>query len=577
MAETVTIKIDGKKYTVESGQTILEVCKKLGIYIPTLCFMGEISEGGHCGLCIVDVKGAKTFQRACITEVRDGMEVETNTPAVREVRKTVFEMILADHKVECPVCKRDETCEIRKVAKHLGFPDFEVEPIYRDEGVDNSIISREPAKCIKCQRCVNTCELIPGIGIYGYFGKGHDATVEPPESLSMSDTPCIVCGQCVVRCPTGALTERDDTEKVLEAIYDPDKVVFVSFAPSVRVAIGESFGMEPGEVVVGKLVSALRKLGFDRVYDVNFGADLTIVEEANELIERMKNGGVLPMATSCCPGWVSFVERFYPEFIPNLSSCKSPQAMLGALVKNYMKEVEGIPEENVVHVTIMPCTAKKYEASRPELSGDTDYVLTTRELARLLKRFDIDLSKLPEDEADKPFGDYTGAATIFGVTGGVMEAALRTAVDWLSGGTFEKLEFTAVRGMEDLKFAEVDINGTTVRVAVAHTLSAAERLLQMIKNGEVEVHFFEVMACPGGCVGGGGQPIPSTAEVVRKRAEGLYSDDERRVLRKSHENPYVKAVYEKYLGAIGGEKAHHILHTTYRKRPSWEEVFKRAV
>ncbi|WP_456459830.1 NADH-dependent [FeFe] hydrogenase, group A6 [Desulfurobacterium sp.] len=577
MAETVTIKIDGKKYTVESGQTILEVCKKLGIYIPTLCFMGEISEGGHCGLCIVDVKGAKTFQRACITEVRDGMEVETNTPAVREVRKTVFEMILADHKVECLVCKRDETCEIRKVAKHLGFPDFEVEPIYSDEGVDNSIISREPAKCIKCQRCVNTCELIPGIGIYGYFGKGHDATVEPPESLSMSDTPCIVCGQCVVRCPTGALTERDDTEKVLEAIYDPDKVVFVSFAPSVRVAIGEPFGMEPGEVVVGKLVSALRKLGFDRVYDVNFGADLTIVEEANELIERMKNGGVLPMATSCCPGWVSFVERFYPEFIPNLSSCKSPQAMLGALVKNYMKEVEGIPEENVVHVTIMPCTAKKYEASRPELSGDTDYVLTTRELARLLKRFDIDLSKLPEDEADKPFGDYTGAATIFGVTGGVMEAALRTAVDWLSGDAFEKLEFTAVRGMEDLKFAEVDINGTTVRVAVAHTLSAAERLLQMIKNGEVEVHFFEVMACPGGCVGGGGQPIPSTAEVVRKRAEGLYSDDERRVLRKSHENPYVKAVYEKYLGAIGGEKAHHILHTTYRKRPSWEEVFKRAV
>ncbi|WP_457569985.1 NADH-dependent [FeFe] hydrogenase, group A6 [Desulfurobacterium sp.] len=577
MAETVTIKIDGREYTVESGQTILEVCRKLGIYIPTLCFMENISEGGHCGLCIVDVKGARTFQRACITKVRDGMEIETNTPAVREVRKTVFEMILADHKVECPVCKRDETCEIRKVARHLGIPDFEVEPIYRDEGVDNSIISREPAKCIKCQRCVNTCELIPGIGIYGFFGKGHDATVEPPKSLSMSETPCIVCGQCVVRCPTGALTERDDTEKVLEALYDPEKVVFASFAPSVRVAIGEPFGMEPGEVVVGKLVSALRRLGFDRVYDVNFGADLTIVEEANELIERIKNGGVLPMATSCCPGWVNFVEKFYPEFIPNLSTCKSPQAMLGALVKSYMKEVEGIPEEKIVHVTIMPCTAKKYEASRPELDGDTDYVLTTRELARLLKRFDIDLSKLPEDEADKPFGEYTGAATIFGVTGGVMEAALRTAVDWLSGGTFDKLEFTAVRGIEDLKFAEVDVNGMTIRVAVAHTLSAAERLLQMIKNGEVEVHFFEVMACPGGCVGGGGQPIPSTVEIVKRRAEGLYSDDEKRVLRKSHENPYIKAVYEKYLGAIGGEKAHHILHTTYSKRPSWEEIFKRAV
>ncbi|WP_457567351.1 NADH-dependent [FeFe] hydrogenase, group A6 [Desulfurobacterium sp.] len=576
MAETVTIKINGTDYTVESGQTILEVCKKLGIYIPTLCFMEGVSEGGHCGLCVVEVKGARAFQRACVTEVRDGMEIETNTPAVREVRKTVFEMILADHRVECPVCKRDETCEIRKVAKYLGIPDFKIDSLYADGEIDDFIISRDPAKCVKCQRCVNVCGLISGVGVYGFFGKGHEATVAPPESLSISDTPCVVCGQCVVKCPTGALTEMDDTEKVLNAIDDPDKLVFVSFAPSVRVAIGEPFGIEPGKVMVGKLVSALRKLGFDRVYDVNFGADLTIVEEARELIERIK-GGVLPMATSCCPGWVNFVERFYPEFIPCLSSCKSPQAMLGALVKSYMAEIEGIPKEKIIHVAVMPCTAKKYEASRPELDGDTDFVLTTRELARLLKRFDINFAELPEEEADKPFGEYTGAATIFGVTGGVMEAALRTAADWLSGGSFERLEFAAVRGMKDLKFAEVDIGGVNIKVAVAHTLSAADKLLRMIKSGEVEVHFFEVMACPGGCVGGGGQPIPSTAEIVRKRAEGLYNDDERRVLRKSHENPYIKAIYEKFLGAIGGEKAHRLLHTTYGKRPSWEKALKRAV
>ncbi|SNR74801.1 NADH-dependent [FeFe] hydrogenase, group A6 [Desulfurobacterium atlanticum] len=573
MAKTVNLKINGKNYVVESGQTILDVCNKLGIYIPTLCFMKGISEGGHCGLCVVEVKGARTLLRACITEVFEGMEVITDSPFVRDVRKTVFEMILADHKVECPVCKRDETCEIKKVAKYMGLPEFDFPELCEIEFKDNSIISREPAKCIKCKRCISTCQLIPGIGIYGFVGKGHEATVEPPESVSMDETPCIVCGQCVVRCPVGALTERDDIDKVLEVLADEKKTVFVSFAPSVRVAIGEAFGMEPGTVVVGKLVSALRKLGFDRVYDVNFGADLTIVEEANELIERIKGDKPLPMATSCCPGWVNFVERFYPEFIPYLSTCKSPQAMLGALVKAYMVEKEGISKENIVHVTVMPCTAKKYEAARDELAGDTDIVLTTRELGRLLKMFNIDIRDLPEDEADKPFGEYTGAGTIFGVTGGVMEAALRTAADWLSGGSFDKIEFESVRGFEDLKFADVEVGDKKIKVAVAHTLSAAVRLLEMIKNKEVDIHFFEVMACPGGCIGGGGQPIPTTKDILRKRAEGLYSDDEKRILRKSHENPYIKAAYEMFLGEIGGEKAHKLLHTTYSRRPCWEAVF----
>ncbi len=576
MKKLVDIKINGKSYLMPEGITILEACKRAGIHIPTLCYLEGITEGGHCGICVVEVKGARNLQRACITKIKEGMEIYTDTPLVRKARKTIYELTLANHKSTCPACQKEEPCEIRKIAKNIGLSEVEVELLFKEHEKDRSIINRDQTKCIECRRCVNTCEKIQGINTLIVDGKGFNSRISPPYNLPLKNTPCVFCGQCVVRCPTGALTEKDDTEKVLDALQDPNKYVVVSFAPAVRASIGELFGLPPGTLVIGKLVAALRKLGFDKVFDVNYGADLTIVEEANELIERIKFRKTLPMFTSCCPAWVKFVEEFYPEMIPNLSTCKSPQAMLGAVIKNFLPELENIPKDKIVHVTIMPCTAKKYEILRPDIMGDIDYVLTVRELAKMIKIAGIDLLSLEDEEEDIPFGEYSGAAAIFGVTGGVMEAALRTAVEWLTGETFSNLDFVPVRGMKNIRIAEIDIKDLKLKVAVAHTLKAAQEVLEKIKNKELDIQFLEVMACPGGCIGGGGQPIPTTEEILRKRAEALYTLDKNKEIRKSHENPFIKFLYEKFLGNYGSEKAHKLLHAKYSHKPNWDDIFNKS-
>ncbi len=576
MKKLVDIKINGKPYLMPENITILEACKRAGISIPTLCYLENITENGHCGICVVEIKGARNLQRACITKIREGMEIFTDTPLVRKARKTIFELILANHKSFCPACQKELPCEIRKNSQNISLSDVEIDLLFEEHEKDRSIINRDATKCIACRRCVNTCEKIQGINTLIVDSRGFKSKIAPPYNLPFKNTPCVFCGQCVVRCPTGALTEKDDTEKVLDVLQDPDKYVVVSFAPAVRASIGELFGLTAGNLVIGKLVAALRRLGFKKVFDVNYGADLTIVEEANELIERLKFEKTLPMFTSCCPAWVRYVEEFYPEMIPNLSTCKSPQAMLGAVIKNFLPELENIPKDKIIHVTIMPCTAKKYEILRPDIVGDIDYVLTVRELAKIIKQAKIDLLNLKEEEEDIPFGEYSGAAAIFGVTGGVMEAALRTAVEWLTGETFSNLEFTPVRGLKNIRIAEINIKDIKLKVAIAHTLKAAQEILERIKRKELDIQFLEVMACPGGCIGGGGQPIPTNDEILRKRAEALYNLDKNKKIRKSHENPFIKFLYEKFLGNYGSEKAHKLLHAKYSHKPNWEDLFSKS-
>ncbi len=575
--EMLRVKIDGREYEVPEGVTILEACRSVGIDIPTLCFLKGIYEGGACGVCVVEVKGAKTLMRSCITKVTDGMEIFTNTPMVRKARRTNVELILAAHDVECPSCVRGENCELQTVANRLGVKTVSYDHIDTPYSVDDSgPIVRDPAKCINCTRCVEVCEKIQSVNALAISNRGIKTFIGPPFGNLLIETPCVNCGQCIMNCPTGALRERDDTDIVWEALSDPDKYVVVSTAPAIRASMGELFGLPAGTFVRGKVATALRMLGFKKIFDTNFSADLTIVEEANELIERVKNGGVLPMTTSCCPGWIKYVEEYYPEFIPNVSTCKSPQQMIGAVIKTYFAEVSGIPKEKILHVSVMPCTAKKYEADRPEMNSsgvkDVDVVLTTRELARMIKQAGIDFVNLPDSDYDIPLGEYSGAGTIFGATGGVMEAALRSAYDMLTGKTLTEVEFKPVRGLEGIRVAEVDVDGLKVKVAVAHTLGKAKELLDEVKAGKIEVHFIEVMACPGGCIGGGGQAIPTTDEIRKARINALYKDDSERKIRKSHENPYIKELYDKFLGKPGSEKAHHLLHTHYTKKPLWEKV-----
>ena len=572
----VNIVIDGVKIEVPAESTVLDAAKKAGIDIPTLCFLKGINEIGACRICIVEVEGARALQASCVYPVSEGMVVRTNTPAVREARKVNLELILSNHDRKCLTCIRNQNCELQDLAERFHCKDirFEGESIHYEVDDLSPSIVRDANKCILCRRCVAVCAN-QGVSVIGAVNRGFHTMVEPVFNMSISEVPCINCGQCIISCPVGAIREKDDVEKVWEALQNPDLHVVAQTAPAVRVALGEEFGMEMGTIVTGKMVTALKRLGFDKVFDTDFSADLTILEEGTELIGRIKNGGKLPLITSCSPGWIKFCEQFFPDFLDNLSTCKSPQEMLGALLKSYYPEKNGLDPAKIFVVSIMPCTAKKFEAQRPELSAtgypDVDVVLTTRELARMIKEAGLDFVNLPDSEHDPTLGDSTGAAVIFGATGGVMEAALRTVAEVVTGKPLENIEITAVRGLEGVKEAEVQLGDLTVRAAVAHGTGNAKALLEKVRAGEKDYHVIEVMACPGGCVSGGGQPIVKAKKRMDRdpkmvRAAAIYEADRGLPRRKSHENPEVKALYEDYLGEPNSHKAHELLHTHYAPR-----------
>lgn len=565
------VNIDGKTYNVNEGSSILEAAGKAHIKIPTLCYEEGLSIYGGCRLCVVEIEGERLLQPACATEIKEGMVIKTHSPKVQKVRRNLFELIIASHDISCELncltCSKNGNCELRQAADIIGINQVRLKS--RDKGYseDRSSYSiiREPNKCITCGRCIRKCEEVQGIGIFTMANRGPATIVTTFEDKGMGNVECTNCGQCIHSCPTGALHEVYHYENVWDVLNDPSKHVVVQTAPAVRVAISEPFGAEPGAVATGQMVAALRRLGFDRVFDTNFTADLTIMEEGTELIERINNGGVLPLLTSCSPGWIKFIEHFYPDLLPNISSCKSPQQMFGAVAKTYYAEKNNIPLEDVVVVSVMPCTAKKFEARRPEMEGDVDFVLTTRELARMIKTAGIDMLVLEEEEYDNLMGVSSGAADIFGATGGVMEAALRTAYELITGEELEKLDFEMVRGLEGIKVAEIDINGLKVKGGVAHGLGNVRKLMDRIKSGE-EFHFIELMACPGGCLGGGGQPIPTNEETRTRRMKAIYEIDKGKKMRKSHENSYVQKLYDDYLGKPGSHRAHELLHTSYTAR-----------
>ncbi|MBP7702347.1 MAG: [FeFe] hydrogenase, group A [Candidatus Hydrothermae bacterium] len=584
----VKLYIDGKEVEVDKDATILDAAKKVGVHIPTLCYHADLSPTGACGVCVVEIEGSPTPKRSCCTPVAPGMKVTSNSKYLREIRKALVQLILSNHDVTCPTCPANEHCELQSLANYLGVDTDGLPTVLEKKPIDETSIAivRDPNKCILCGRCVNVCNDIQTVSALTIADRGFDATIDTFFSLGMGNSACVNCGQCTVFCPTGALSERSEIDLVWDALLDPDKVVVVQEAPSIRATLGEEFGMEIGTVTVGKMYAAMRRLGFDVIFDTNFAADLTIMEEANELVERIKNGGALPLITSCSPGWIKFMETFFPDLAKYVSTCKSPQQMFGALVKTYFAKESGIDPSKIVSVSIMPCTAKKFEARRPEMrdSGyqDVDYVLTTRELVRMLKAADIDLKTLPDEKPDELMGMYTGAATIFGATGGVMEAAVRTAYWMLTGKDLPNLDIEAVRGMAGIKEAELDINGMKVKVAVAHGLGNARTLLtkvkeQIEKTGQSEYAFIEIMACPGGCVGGGGQPKGSTFAMRARRGEGLYKEDRELPYRKSHENPAIIRLYDKFLGKQGSELAHRLLHTHYFKRSNLDGACVEAV
>ncbi len=585
--ENVTLKINGISVTVPKGSTILDAARAAGIRIPTLCFLKEINEIGACRVCVVEL-GNGRIVTACVYPAEDGMEVLTNTPRVLDYRKKTIQLLLSNHNRSCLSCVRSGKCELQTLSHELGVEDEGYyDGIKTESEIDNSAphLYRDNSKCILCRRCVAACEATQGISVIGANHRGFATTIGSAFEMDLDDTACINCGQCIAVCPTGALSEKDDTAKVWDALADKNKYVVVQTAPAVRAALGEEFGMPMGTDVEGKMAAALRRLGFNAVFDTDFGADLTIVEEANELLERVKNGGTLPMITSCSPGWVRFCETYFPQLIPNLSSCKSPQTMQGAIIKSYyLNKVnerrkaageEEIKLEDIVVVSVMPCTAKKFEIKRPDECGngvsDVDIVITTREAARMIKKAGIDFAALPDEGFDDPCGESTGAGVIFGATGGVMEAALRTAVEWITGETPGSLEFHDVRGTAGIKEASYSVGGLDVSVAVASGLSNARKLMEMIASGEKKYTFVEVMACPGGCVNGGGQPqvtgeVRNTTEIAKVRAGALYSNDAAKTLRQSHKNPSIIRLYDEFLGEKGGHKAHELLHTSYEAR-----------
>lgn len=576
--EMVNITIDGKKIQVPKDYTVLQAAREAGVEIPTLCYLKGINEIGACRMCVVEIKGARSLQAACVYPVSEGMEVITNSERVRRARKVNLELILSNHDRSCLTCVRSGNCELQKLAEDLNVKQirYEGENIKRPLDDFSPSVVRDPNKCILCKRCINVCRNVQEVGVINANYRGFRTVISTAFDRSLNDVACTMCGQCIQACPVGALREKDSTDIVWKALADKNKYVVVQTAPAVRVALGEEFGLPIGTRVTGKMVTALKMLGFDKVFDTDTGADLTIMEEGTELINRIKNGGKLPLITSCSPGWIKFCEHYFPEFLDNLSTCKSPHEMFGAILKTYFAQKMGIDPANMFVVSVMPCTAKKFEAQREELAAsgypDVDAVLTTRELARMIKEAGIDFVNLPDSHFDDPMGDATGAGVIFGTTGGVMEAALRTVYEVLTGKTLENVEITQVRGLEGIREAEIDVGTMKIKAAVAHGLANAKKLLEMVKNGEKEYHFIEIMACPGGCIMGGGQPIvpakvKEKVDVAKLRASAIYDEDRSLPIRKSHENPAVKRLYEEFLGHPNSEKAHHILHTHYKKRP----------
>ena len=576
--ETVNMKINGMPLTVPKGITVLEAARLAGINIPTLCYLKEINEIGACRICVVEVKGARSLVASCVYPVNEGMEVITNSPKVLKSRRLTLELILSTHERKCLSCVRSGDCELQRLCKEFGVDDEEKfageRPKYELD-LSSAHMVRDNNKCILCRRCVAACDNMQGIGVIGPNERGFSTHIGCAFEAELGETACVSCGQCIVACPTGALHEKDQTGEVWAALENPEKTVIVNTAPSIRATLGEAFGLPVGTNVEGKMVAALRRLGFDKVFDTDFSADLTIMEEANEFIDRVKNGGKLPLITSCSPGWVKFCEHYFPDMVDNLSSCKSPQQMFGAITKTYYAEKMGLDPKNIFVVSIMPCTAKKFEAGREDQAAagvpDVDVALTTRELARMIQRAGIMFNDLPDEEFDAPLGTATGAGVIFGATGGVMEAALRTAVETLTGEELQSVDFTEVRGTEGIKEAEYDVAGMKVRVAVASGLGNARKLLNDVRDGKANYHFIEIMACPGGCVNGGGQPtqpasVRNFTDLKALRAAALYEEDKNLPLRKSHDNPVIKELYDNYLGKPGSHKAHEILHTTYVKR-----------
>ncbi|RKD31636.1 NADH-dependent [FeFe] hydrogenase, group A6 [Lacrimispora algidixylanolytica] len=575
--ENITIKINGIDVSAPAGSTILEAARLAHIEIPTLCFLKEINEIAACRICTVDIGGGK-LAASCVYPINAGMEIWTNTPNVRDYRKKTLQLILSNHDRSCLSCVRSGDCELQTLCKELGVDsenlyDGDKTPSTLDESATHMV--RDNSKCILCRRCSSMCEKVQGIGVIGPNQRGFATFIGSPFEMGLGETSCVSCGQCIAVCPTGALYEKSSIQEVVAAIADSGKHVLVQTAPAVRAALGEEFGFPIGTNVEGKMVAALRRLGFDNVFDTNFGADLTILEEAHEFIHRVQHGGVLPMITSCSPGWIKYCEHYFPEMTENLSSCKSPQQMFGAIAKSYYAEKMGLNPEDIVSVSVMPCTAKKFEIGRDNQaasgSPDVDYTITTRELARMIKQAGLRFESLPDESFDIPLGIGTGAGVIFGATGGVMEAALRTAVETLTGEELQKLEFNDVRGMEGIKEASYEIGDLKVNVAVASGLINARDLLNRVKSGEADYHFIEIMGCLGGCIGGGGQPqqpgyVRNTTDIRGLRAKVLYDSDAGSKIRKSHENPAIKELYSTYLGEPGSEKAHHLLHTTYVKR-----------
>ena len=576
--KTVNLKINGIDVTVPAGTTILEAAKSIGINIPTLCYMKKINEIGACRICVVEVKGARSMVAACVYPVSEGMEVTTDSEKVYRSRKTTLELLLSDHKKDCLSCERNLKCELQKLSSEYDCDSYRFRgAASKLDAPDKSTdyLVRDNSKCILCRRCVAVCSKLQSVAVIGPNERGFKTYIGCAFDEGMSESPCVACGQCINVCPTGALTEKSEIEQVKAALNDPEKVVIVGAAPSVRAGLGEEFGLPIGTNVEGKMITALKMLGFDHVFDVNFAADLTIMEESNELIERIKNKGKLPLITSCSPGWIRFMEFYYPELMENVSSCKSPQQMFGATIKTYYAEKMGIDPKDIYVVSIMPCVAKKFEKTRDyqNASGypDIDASLTTRELARLLKQKGIMLPDLKDGEFENPLGEFSGAGVIFGATGGVMEAALRTAVEKITGESLGKLDFTEVRGMEGIKEASFKVGDMNVKVAVASGLSNAKVLCEKIKKGEADYQFVEIMCCPGGCINGGGQPIVDSytrrnVDYKALRAKALYDEDKNMTIRKSHENPAILKLYKEFFGEPGSHKAHEILHTRYTKR-----------
>lgn len=593
MANTVNLKIDGIDVSVEAGKTVLDAAKELNIHIPTLCHHEDLCVAGNCRVCVVEQEGARNLVASCAMPAQEGMVINTNTHKVRNARRHVIELLLSEHNADCTKCYKNTKCELQNLSSEMAiqermFIDLVPEKHYTIDKQSSSII-KDDSKCIRCQRCVRTCHELQHVSALGVAYKGDHMKISTFFENPMYEVVCTNCGQCVNRCPTGALIEKTYVDQVWDAIYDEDKHVIVQTAPATRIALGEDLGMESGSIVTGKMAASLRRLGFDSVLDTDFTADLTIMEEGTELLTRLKKALVdkdpnvkVPMFTSCSPGWIKFIEHQYPEYLENLSTCKSPQQMFGALAKTYYAQKKGIDPAKIVSVSIMPCTAKKFEAARPEMrdSGhqDVDLGLTTRELAVMIKQAGLDFEKLPDERFDSIMGESTGAAVIFGATGGVMEAALRTAYELVTGREvpFENLDITPVRGMEGVREASVKLEGllpawsflegVELKTAVAHGLTNAHQIMEAIKKGEANYHFVEVMGCPGGCIGGGGQPIPTTPEIRQKRADAIYREDSGMKIRKSHENPEVQQIYKDFLGEPLGHKSHELLHTHYTKR-----------